>query len=294
MYKKIPLKTMLKNNEQLKLILKLPFIHEALEAGGTIAGGFVRHLLNDGNLYHYLSVPDYSKQTNIKTLSGDIDIFFENINQIKQVIDVKEQYDYLDDLELMPSLTNICINVTYGTGSMLGEKIHGRLKVQLVSDFYGSAEEIMETFDFTNSRCAIDSQFIYYDERFFDLEKNSLLDVRRGSSPLTGHRILKYINKRGLGTITNESRDAITEWSIRYGGKFWDDHPLAKVKGLSSSGTISALIKDDRVFSTADLLNLIGTIKTRKPIHVEGRTDVYSIVGWREGDLARDIISQRS
>ena len=93
MYKKIPLKTMLKNNEQLKLILQLPFIHEALESGGTIAGGFVRHLLNGGNLYHYLSVPDYS--TKIRTYSGDIDIFFENINQIKQIIGVKEQYNYL-------------------------------------------------------------------------------------------------------------------------------------------------------------------------------------------------------
>jgi len=294
MYKKIPLKNMLKNNEQLKLILHLPFVHEALEAGGTIAGGFVRHLLNGGNLHHYLSIPDYSKQTKIKTYSGDIDIFFENVHQIKQVINSKEQYSYLDDLDLIPSLTNICVNITYGTESMLGNKIHGRLKVQLVSDFYGNAEEIMETFDFTNSRCAIDSQFVYYDERFFDLEKNNLLDVRRGSGPLTGHRILKYLNRRGLGTITNESRDAITEWSIRYGGKFWDDHPLAKVKGLSSSGTIAALIKDDRVFSTTDLLNLIGTIKTRQPIHDHGRTDKYSIIGWNEGDLARDIISQRS
>jgi hypothetical protein len=294
MYKKIPLKTMLKNNEQLKLILRLPFIHEALESGGTIAGGFVRHLLNGGNLYHYLSVPDYSKQTNIKTSSGDIDIFFENVHQIKQVINSKEQYSYIDDLDLTPSLTNICVNITYGTESMLGNKMHGSLKVQLVSDFYGNAEEIMETFDFTNSRCAIDSQFIYYDERFFDLEKNNLLDVRSGNGPLTGYRILKYLNKRGLSTITNESRDAITEWSIRYGGKFWDDHPMAKVKGISSSSTISALIKDNRVFSTADLLNLIGTVQTRKPIYSPGCSDEYSIVGWNEGDLARDIIAQRT
>jgi hypothetical protein len=290
-YKKIPLKNMLKNNEQLKSILQLPFVREALEAGGTIAGGFVRNLLNNGNIYHYLSAPDYSKTT--KASSGDIDIFFENINQIKQVINSKKQYSYLDDLDLSPSLTSICVNIRYNTVSMLGNKINGRLKIQLVSDFYGNAEEIMETFDFTNSRCAIDSQFIYYDERFFDLEKNKLLDVRNGNGPLTGYRILKYLNKRGLGTITNESREAITEWSIRYGGKFWDDHPMAKVKGISSSSTISALIKDDRVFSTADLLNLIGTVQTRQAIYSPGCTDEYSIIGWNEGDLARDTIAKR-
>jgi hypothetical protein len=293
-YKKIPLKNILKSNEQLKLILQLPFIHEALEIGGTIAGGFVRHLLNNGNLYNYLSIPDYSSVTQTKTHSGDIDIFFENVNQIKQVTSAREQYSYIDDLDLEPSLTNICVNITYGTTPMLGNKIHGRLKVQLVSDFYGDAEEIMETFDFTNSRCAIDSRFVYYDERFFDLEKNKLLDVRTGSGPLTGHRILKYLNKRGLEVITNESREAITEWSIRYGGKFWDDHPLAKVKGLSSSSTISTLIKDDRIFSTADLLNLIGTVQTRQPIYELGCSDMYSITGWNEGDLARDIIAKRA
>jgi hypothetical protein len=69
---------------------------------------------------------------------------------------------------------------------------------------------------------------------------------------------------------------------------------MAKVKGISSSSTISALIKDNRVFSTADLLNLIGTVQTRKPIYSPGCSDEYSIVGWNEGDLARDIIAQRT
>jgi hypothetical protein len=293
-YNKIPLKTAIKDNEQLKLILQLPFVHESLLAGGTIAGGFVRNLLNGGNLYHYLSVPDYSNTKKIKTHSGDIDIFFENVNQINQVLCSRDQFSYLKDLEISPSLTNICTNINYDTTSMLNYKICGRLKVQLVSGFYGKAEDVMETFDFTNSRCAIDSQFIYYDKKFFELEKNKLLDVRHGNGPLTGYRILKYLNKRGLGTITNESREAITEWSIRFGGKFWDDHPMAKVKGLSSSSTISALIKDDRIFSTADLLNLIGTVQTRKPIYSPGCSDEYSIVGWNEGDLARDIIAQRT
>lgn len=292
-YKKITLKSMLKNNEQLKLVLQLPFVHEALQAGGTIAGGFVRNLLNNGNLYHYLSIPDYSNPQKIKTSSGDIDIFFENANQIKQVLGTREQYSYLDDLDIAPSMTNLCANIRYNTTSMLSDSINGRIKIQLVSGFYGDSEEIMETFDFTNSRCAIDSEFIYYDERFFDLEKNNLLDVRRGNGPLTGYRIMKYLNKRGLGTITNESREAITEWSIRFGGKFWDDHPLAKVTGLSSTTTIARLLKDDRIFSTADLLNLIGTVQTRQPIYRDGKTDSYSIVGWNEGDLARDIIAQR-
>jgi len=294
MYERTPIKNVIKDNEQLKLILQLPFIYEALEAGGTIAGGFARCLLNNNSLYHYLSIPDYSQPTKIKTSSGDIDIFFENVDQIKQVLGSREQYSYLDDLDIAPSMTNLCANIRYNTTSMLNDSINGRIKIQLVSGFYGKAEEVMETFDFTNSRCAIDSEFIYYDERFFDLEKNNLLDVRHGNGPLTGYRILKYLNKRGLGTITNESREAITEWSIRFGGKFWDDHPMAKVKGLSSSSTISALIKDDRIFSTADLLNLIGTVQTRQPIYREGFTDSYSIIGWNEGDLARDVIAQRA
>ena len=292
MYKKIPLSSAIKDNLQLKSILQLPFIRESLDAGGTIAGGFVRHLLNSGNLYDYLSTPDYSKKT--RTYSGDIDIFFENENQIKHVISSKEQYSYLGSLRLVPSLTNICLNITYDTSSMLSNKIHGALKIQLVSGFYGKAEDIMETFDFTNSRCAIDSQFVYYDKRFFDLEKNNTLDVRAGNGPLTGYRILKYLNKRGLMSITNNSRDAITEWSIRYGGKFWDDHPMSKVKGLSSKSTISRLIKDDRIFLTTDLLNLIGAVQVRQPVYSNGRTDSYSIVGWNESDLATDIIAQRS
>ena len=292
-YKKIPLKNIIKDNDQLKLVLQLPFIHEALETGGTIAGGFVRNLLNDENIYHYLSTPDYTNNKKSKASSADIDIFFENVDQIKYVLKLKEQYSYIDDLELSPSMTNLCANIRYNTESILGSRINGRIKIQLVSGFYGNAEEVMETFDFTNSRCAIDSQFVYYDERFFDLEKSNLLDVRRGNGPLTGYRILKNLNKRGLCTITNESREAITEWSIRFGGKFWDDHPMAKVKGLSSISTISALIKDDRIFSTADLLNLIGAVQTRQPVYRNGHTDSYSIIGWNEGDLARDIIAQR-
>ena len=233
-------------------------------------------------------------QKKIRTYSGDIDIFFENENQIKYVISSKEQYAYLDCLRLTPSLTNICLNITYDASSMLNNKIHGALKIQLVSGFYGKAEDIMETFDFTNSRCAIDSQFVYCDERFFDLEKNNTLDVSVGNGPLTGYRILKYLNKRGLTSITNSSRDAITEWSIRYGGEFWDDHPMSKVKGLSSKSTISRLIKDDRIFLTTDLLNLIGTVQVRQPVYSDGRTDNYSIIGWNESDLATDIIAQRS
>ena len=139
-YKKIPLKSIIKDNDQLKLVLQLPFIHEALEAGGTIAGGFVRNLLNNGNLYHYLSTPDWTNHKIIKTSSADIDIFFENVNQIKQVLNLKEQYSYIEDIDMSPSMTNLCANIRYNTEAILGNQINGLIKIQLVSGFYGPTD----------------------------------------------------------------------------------------------------------------------------------------------------------
>ena len=292
-YKKIPLRSVIKNNEQLRNILALPFIKESLEVGGTIAGGFVRNVLLKNDIYDYLSISDYTKNPVVISPGGDVDIFFENIDQVKQAYSLKDYYSYIDDLIVEPSMTSICANIKYDTCKLLKEKINGKIKIQLVSGFYGNAEEIMETFDFTNSRCAIDAKYVYFDESFFYLEKNNLLDIKLGTGPLTGHRILKYINKKGLATITQESRDAISEWSIRYGKKIWDNHPMAKVGGIDTTRTITSLMRDERIFTNEDLLNLVGLIKTRKIKNITG-PNIYSRDSWIESDLAIDIISQRA
>jgi len=320
-YKKIPLHSFAKGNEQLTAILKLPFIGEALSAGGIIAGGFVRHVLNGENLYHYLSSPRIArtKQQQYETfiqnkewsklfsglndkpdapvsaipgLNGDIDIFFESKKDLMQIVDEKKHYSYLESLLMEKSLTGLCANIYFDSAQFTKDKIHGNVKTQLVSHFYGAAEEILETFDFTNSQCAIDSQFVYFDENFHALEKKKELNVVSGDSPLTGHRILKYLSRRKLSTITPSSRNAISDWAMRYGGKNWGDHPLLKFE-LHATSTLSKMIRDSRIFSNVDLLHLIGQIKLKYPI-LSSPNDKYSIIGWKAADLAIDTIAKRT
>jgi hypothetical protein len=326
-YKKIPLSIFTSSNSQLEEILKLPFINESLRAGGIISGGFVRQLLKGNNLLHYLSErrramtkedqlncfneaksffgmfesisdetplirPDLPVSA-IPGSNGDIDIFFQNESQIHQVIGERERYSYLEDLSLAPSITKLCANIKYKLDKKHSDSISSRIKIQLVSHFYGKAEDILETFDFTNIKCAIDSQFVYFDDRFHDLEKNRQLDVKIGSGPLTGGRILKYLNNRQLTTITRESRYAITEWAIRFGGQLWGDHPLHKIMGSNYEQTIKSMIRDERIFTNEDLLHLVGKIQLNHPVYdIPG--DKYSISSWTESDLAIDTIAERS
>lgn len=291
MYKKVPIDNFFtKNNDQLKSILSLPFVYESLQAGGMIAGGFVRQVLNNKNLYDYLSGPSIPFSGQQQKEYGDIDIFFQNDDQLKNVLNEKNKFSYINDLTVSASLTNLCTNICYPIS--FNEK--RRIKIQLVSHFYGNPEDILETFDFTNIRCAITSEFIYFDDMFYNIENNRQLDVKLGNSPLTGMRILKYLNNRNLCELTNESRFAISEWAIRYGNKIWDDHPLRKMRFENSENELlSKLMKDERIFQNKDLINFIGTVILRNPIYnVPG--DKYSLItGWDSKDLASDIIANR-
>lgn len=314
-YKRIPLYDVVKRNTQLKELLEMPMIKESLQAGGTIAGGFVRQVLKEEDLFQYLASPlwttnnegmpfdqifsdSYKPETIIKDgYRGDIDIFFENESMLKQVVDEHARYKWIDGFNISESMTGLCANICYDPRVILGkDKINGRLKIQLVSEFYGDAEGILETFDFLNTKCAIDSQWVYYMDGFFELEKSKTLEVVNSSGPLLGSRILKYMNARGLSSgITPKSHEAVTEWVTRYSANIWGEHPLAKMAQAETFGgsIMQRLMQRDDILQTSDLVLLIGKFVHRVPIHDDPNNRYSDVIGFRNHDIAVDLIGKR-
>lgn len=193
----------------------------ALESGGYIAGGFARllyrHLqgLEDtvmrDALYKYLELqvpiePTISSNAPRPKHRGDIDVWFPD------EISAKDFWRKLNacagqsgfGLKREKSIAGYATNII----------ANNRLMFQIVTHVFGPPEEIMSGFDISNCMIAITKEGYVYHELFPELESQRILDVAAWTSLHTIPRFIKYLNHRGLQSITDETSRGFVEYSV--------------------------------------------------------------------------------
>ena len=232
-----------------------------LEEGCTIAGGFIRVLCRGDSIVDYLV-----RQAG--GMSGDIDIFLPK-PQVMKAITTKMA------VPCQRSHAGFGWNVhrksPLETGTYLGDS----LNIQFIDypDFCSPDPiEVIDRFDFTNVAVGLSlvegQPTITVHKRWRELETQMLLDVRNSRSPFLGHRINKYLKRRGYLGVTPESGRHITDWLAKcaseekfHAGEKQVDHPEVIKNGVIA-------LFESGVAPKQDVIMFIG--KWEKVIRVRG------------------------
>ena len=179
-----------------------------LEEGCTIAGGFIRVLCRGDSIVDYLV-----RQRG--GMSGDIDIFLPK-PQVMKAITTKMA------VPCQRSHAGFGWNVhrksLRETGTYLGDS----LNIQFIDypDFCSPDPiQVVDRFDFTNVAIGLslvgEQPTITVHRRWREIETQMLLEIRNSRSPFLGHRINKYMKRRGYQGVTPDSSRHITEWLVK-------------------------------------------------------------------------------
>ena len=212
----------------IKFFMSHPIINDILSVGGIIAGGFARQCML-GN-----SVIKYTIDN-----GGDIDIFFkcaedaDRALKIVQASNLTLSAHYNRDnrdigvLRISRSITGIATNVIMETHNDINKwkdiNSRSRIKIQLINEFFGKPKDILNTFDFTNVKCAITKDNVYIDNNFYNIESQKKIDIVNISSPLLAARIVKYLRARGMLGITSRSQSMLKDWCVNFCSGIYDN-----------------------------------------------------------------------
>lgn len=269
-YKKIPLKDVIDAHPEKELVQRILLrtrpIVDLLDAKCYIAGGFGRTLMNGGNVTEYLGLKNRGDYSSFR--SGDIDIFFSDSSRA-------EEYRQIFGSE----------NRSLGKNA-LEKVLTSSTRLQLVDgpELISPLEEQLDRFDFTNACVAITRDHVIMHERFEQLERDRILDVKRCHSPFLGSRIMKYFKHRGLQSVTPESEPLITEWIMRALSMNFDIVSQANIMAGSINHSIQSILAEKRITRADDLLLVLGRFKATT-------TEKYGIV--REVDFALENLKER-
>ena len=258
-------------------ILSLPAISTALSNGAYIAGGFARIIFLGNRVSTYLF-----GQGRV----GDIDLFFSAREQIDDVTHVirgashrsfggnAREYMHAVPYQILKQYEN------YTRGSSFNLQIVDKAELIL------PIREQLDRFDFVNVRCAFNDSELLVDDRIMQLETDHLLQIANSSSPYLSSRINKYI-KKGYVTITDDSREHITDWIIRaLAGEFDAFYPPLTRDPTFGKLSINTLISGHaHLLRNEDLIMLLGMFKQ------EIRNNKYGPTV--EIDMALSIIENR-
>lgn len=243
-------------------------------------------ILAGGTAYEFFKGTKIKKHLNSHP-SVDIDLYFRKEEDYKDAIDFIEtiilsdnqsKHDhytpnsYLMHSSIEKSATGLCHNFN-----------NNGLKYQLVGCIFGNPKEIVTSFDFKNLEVGY-----YYDEKKKDYlciyssnAKNTVeLDIRHTRSPFLMHRIYKYINYRGFKSVTEDSKQHITDWLIKAASGYYyentDKCPSIYVD-LVNNYFVKKFLSNRDIIADEDLVYLIGKIKEKeyeieKYITVDGYT----------------------
>lgn len=186
-----------------RVMQKLSFLEKSLSEGGFIAGGFVRQLLVESgeNPEGRDRLFNYFQGGSANGIGGDVDVFFSNRRSCDLALDVIEPY--------RPKLSV--------TGA--AHEVSSSFRVQLVTSPpdgpFAGPEETIRRFDFENVMAAVVGDEIIHSRRFHALEDKGLLHIVNGGSPFLVSRIRKYLEHRGLKSLTDKSVRHVTDWIYR-------------------------------------------------------------------------------
>ena len=234
-------------------ILSLPAISTALSSGAYIAGGFARIIFLGKRVSTYLF-----GQGRV----GDIDLFFSAREQIDAVTHVirgashrsfggnAREYMHAVPYQILKQYEN------YTRGSSFNLQIVDKAELIL------PIREQLDRFDFVNVRCAFNDRELLVDDRIMQLETDHLLQIGNSSSPYLSSRINKYI-KKGYVTITDDSREHITDWIIRaLTGEFDTFYPeQTRNPSFGKLGINTMISAHAHLLRNEDLIMLLGMFK---------------------------------
>lgn len=209
-----------RRSEFLSLLDGVPGVARALDAGGWICGGFVRHLLLDMPLADYISV-------NPDGRTGDIDIFFSNQDDANRAAGVAILQG------------NGCDNIQTSWGGFaknMNARFNRRnVTIQFVNHpdlLKSTVEETLDGFDFLNCKVAITREGLVIAEGWRDVEDLRLLKICNTTSPFLGSRIMKYLTNKGLHGLTDDSQSLMTEWLLNASLKRFEGSEERHLSGL--------------------------------------------------------------
>ena len=263
-------------------ILSLPAISTALRSGAYIAGGFARTVYLGKRVSTYL----FGQERN-----GDIDLFFSSRDQLDamtHVISGKSHRSFGGNAnEYMCALPRQILMQYKDYTDIESYNTSFHLQIVDKAELILPIREQLARFDFVNVCCAFNDSEMLVDDRIMQLETVKLLQIGNSSSPYLSSRIIKYI-KKGYITITDDSREHITDWIIRsLAGEFDEFYPEQTRNPAFGKIGINALISDHaHLLRNEDLIMLIGMFKQ------DYRTSKYGPSV--EIDMALHLIENRS
>lgn len=193
-------------NEDTKRLLTLAFNH-----GGYVAGGFARELLTpmrtmseDGEDYplawrlqKYLKreTPIDRENPWWKALRGDIDVFFPTVASRSEFFKDVAIDGILAKIPMFDSLTKACKEFDCEDTS-----------VGVVMMCQGDIEDVLATFDIQNAMVAFDSEYVYRDSSWLDLETAKTFHVASWStSTYAVARTFKWFSRRGYERFSHST-----------------------------------------------------------------------------------------
>lgn len=259
-------------SKTIKKIIAQPIIEYALSRGGFIAGGFSRCAM---------FYPESIKNYLLGKKSGDIDIFFPDVESYRATCDYAMNYCLKGCAEdplyaTSNSLTGFCTNILLPASEFFENLSldkstyvynidHEPIKIQLVNVFHGDQQSVLDTFDIENCKVSIGKKSLYVSKEVEDLENSKTIKVVHNTSPLLPIRIKKYIYSRGLVNVHPHSSELMRNWLISWLYNSWDDHPLSnmflKCKRRSyHKDEIISLLRHEKLVASDQLSLLFGSL----------------------------------
>ena len=242
------------------ILASVPCVGTALDMGGWICGGFARHLLLDR------ASRTYFRSISGETPLGDIDLFFNS---------------HADALAATPKGVRKSL-------AGFAKELNDLVKVQFVDDpdlIKPTIRETLSSFDIVNCQVAINNRRVVMPEGWRELEVSKLLQIARNDTPFLGSRLLKYLNHRGLESLTDDSYEALTGWLAHAANDFkgggWNDRHISGVKGHVKKLRERGLVRRE------DLIFFINKWKEIVRERRYGSTHTYEI-DWALNELSTD------
>ena len=241
-------------------------LRNAFEAGGWIAGGFARLVGKQILIPHKFDTQASNRKKLIShyfETRGDIDFFFRNEKDYTLAQTVRAYHK-------SAFAHNMWLNNSNGVLS---------IKVQLVNKFfYDDIKTTFDSFDFLNSCYAIKKKnhkyFLVCDPCAVRADEQRELIIKHANSPYTLQRVVKYLNMRGLETISKRSNSILTEILIRNAAVTFDSK-----YGSAFKPFIEQTVKTIFALNIIKPENAIYFLGKFKKIHAQKYGPVY-VTDW--------------
>lgn len=296
-----------------ELIAELDFVFDnyvvksLMTQGMWIAGGFARKIghiilgLNKDNMSSSNNILKYFSHIEANSLPGDIDFFSSNPEKVNH-----KELSLKSNSPITPAIsqTKFANNILIATNkkSIYKKQKQKLIKLQLINKFvYKTARECLNDFDITNCKYAIikknnhyvlmyDTNALYYDS----LEE---LHLNKSNSPYTVNRIIKYLYKRKLKTISKEkqSMEVFQECLYNVAANCWDSKFNLQERGTSSIKNCIIALNRKKFLTDFEISMFVGCIKymhiTKEKFDEDYGDYIYSynLVDW-----ATHVISTRA